>query len=116
MDDHKRCEEQRYQDRHEAIDLKEGLITVSGFGIELSYRAMRNKLVNFHCDAERNAGTHVKTLFKVKSVNAVMGPTQVPVPLPFGSSELTKVWLAQKPPIARSDSFVRKYPQHWNYK
>lgn len=62
--------------------------------------------------------TYVNTLFSVKSVNAVMAVTQVPVPLPCGSSWVKNAWLAQKPPfpITVDVSFEKKYPQHWNYK
>ena len=49
----------------------------------------------------------MKTLFKVKSVNAVIGPTHGLVVVAL------KAELAQNP-LASTVSFVRKYPQHWN--
>ena len=50
----------------------------------------------------------MKTLFKVKSVNPVMGPTQAVVVF-----RLMNVELAQNPPIS-AVSLVKKYPQHEN--
>lgn len=57
--------------------------------------------------------TYVKILFSVKSVKPVTGPTQVPAPVVFGSSEAANVAFAQNPPKAFV-SFVKKYPQHLN--
>lgn len=51
----------------------------------------------------------MKTLFKVKSVKAVIGPTQRNALVSLGlTSELTNVWLAQNPPYTMLVSFGRK--------
>lgn len=74
----------------------------------LSYRPEERDQSYEHVKISRDklVRTYVKTLFNVKSVNAVIGPTQVVV-LMFTTE------LAQNP-LASTVSFGRKYPQHLN--
>ena len=56
-------------------------------------------------------------LFKVKSVNAVIGRTQRWASVSFGFTSWVSmnVWFAQNPPYVRAlVSLGLKYPQHWN--